>query len=163
MRAMKKGDLAFFYHSNCKVPGIAGIMEIVREHSIDGMYLRLINSNEGKNFFYIRERLSSNWFLFCYNLKRIRIWPGTPLLWSQIQPRESQVGGCSRGVQAQIQGSDHAGWAQVVCETRRTAREYADDKAIAVERVCRKWWGVEVYHGFGRRGVRRKVNRLYVE
>ncbi|PGH10296.1 hypothetical protein GX51_00053 [Blastomyces parvus] len=35
MRAMKKGDLAFFYHSNCKVPGIAGIMEIVREHSVD--------------------------------------------------------------------------------------------------------------------------------
>ena len=28
---MKKGDLAFFYHSNCKQPGIAGIMKIVRE------------------------------------------------------------------------------------------------------------------------------------
>lgn len=28
---MKAGDLAFFYHSNCKKPGIAGIMEIVRE------------------------------------------------------------------------------------------------------------------------------------
>jgi predicted RNA-binding protein with PUA-like domain len=28
---MSKGDLAFFYHSNCKVPGIAGIMKIVRE------------------------------------------------------------------------------------------------------------------------------------
>ncbi|NHA15145.1 EVE domain-containing protein [Thioalkalivibrio sp. XN279] len=28
---MKKGDLAFFYHSNCEVPGIAGIVEIVRE------------------------------------------------------------------------------------------------------------------------------------
>lgn len=28
---MKVGDLAFFYHSNCKEPGIAGIMEIVRE------------------------------------------------------------------------------------------------------------------------------------
>lgn len=25
---MKKGDLAFFYHSNCDNPGIAGIMEI---------------------------------------------------------------------------------------------------------------------------------------
>ena len=36
MREMKKGDLAFFYHSNCKVPGIAGVMEIVREHSVDG-------------------------------------------------------------------------------------------------------------------------------
>ena len=28
---MKKGDLAFFYHSNCDEPGIVGIMEIVRE------------------------------------------------------------------------------------------------------------------------------------
>ena len=28
---MKPGDLAFFYHSNCKEPAIVGIMEIVRE------------------------------------------------------------------------------------------------------------------------------------
>lgn len=28
---MKKGDQVFFYHSNCKQPGIAGIMKIVRE------------------------------------------------------------------------------------------------------------------------------------
>ncbi len=28
---MKKGDLGFFYHSSCKVPGIVGIVEIVRE------------------------------------------------------------------------------------------------------------------------------------
>ena len=28
---MKKGDLVFFYHSNCDVPGIVGIMEIVKE------------------------------------------------------------------------------------------------------------------------------------
>lgn len=28
---MKKGDLVFFYHSNCKEPGIAGIMKVVRE------------------------------------------------------------------------------------------------------------------------------------
>ena len=28
---IKNGDLAFLYHSNCKEPGIAGIMEIVRE------------------------------------------------------------------------------------------------------------------------------------
>ncbi|MBT7813028.1 MAG: EVE domain-containing protein [Proteobacteria bacterium] len=26
---MAKGDLAFFYHSNCETPGIVGIMEIV--------------------------------------------------------------------------------------------------------------------------------------
>ncbi|MDY0291669.1 MAG: EVE domain-containing protein [Desulfuromonadaceae bacterium] len=29
--AMRVGDQAFFYHSNCKTPGIVGIMEIVRE------------------------------------------------------------------------------------------------------------------------------------
>lgn len=41
MRAMRKGDLAFLYHSNCKVPGIAGTMEIVQEHSPDGTYTLL--------------------------------------------------------------------------------------------------------------------------
>ncbi|QBZ60859.1 hypothetical protein PoMZ_07802 [Pyricularia oryzae] len=35
LRAMKKGDLAFFYHSNCKEPGIVGTMEVVQEHSPD--------------------------------------------------------------------------------------------------------------------------------
>ena len=28
---MKKGDLAFFYHSNCETPGIVGIMTVARE------------------------------------------------------------------------------------------------------------------------------------
>jgi predicted RNA-binding protein with PUA-like domain len=28
---MKKGDLGFFYHSSCTPPGIAGIVEIVKE------------------------------------------------------------------------------------------------------------------------------------
>ncbi|CAH0048185.1 unnamed protein product [Clonostachys solani] len=35
LRAMNAGDKAFFYHSNCKTPGIVGTMEIVREHSED--------------------------------------------------------------------------------------------------------------------------------
>ncbi|OCK85195.1 DUF55-domain-containing protein [Lepidopterella palustris CBS 459.81] len=35
MMAMKQGDLAFFYHSNCKVPGIAGVIEIAQEATID--------------------------------------------------------------------------------------------------------------------------------
>jgi predicted RNA-binding protein with PUA-like domain len=29
--SMKKGDLAFFYHSSCDVPGIAGIVSVVKE------------------------------------------------------------------------------------------------------------------------------------
>ncbi|KAJ5891618.1 Thymocyte nuclear protein 1 [Penicillium subrubescens] len=35
MKEMKQGDYAFFYHSNCKVPGVVGVMEIVKEHSVD--------------------------------------------------------------------------------------------------------------------------------
>jgi predicted RNA-binding protein with PUA-like domain len=31
MQAMKKGDLAFFYHSSCEVPGVVGIVKVVRE------------------------------------------------------------------------------------------------------------------------------------
>ncbi|KHN94686.1 AT DNA binding protein [Metarhizium album ARSEF 1941] len=36
MRNMNAGDKAFFYHSNCKEPGIAGTMEVVKEFSEDG-------------------------------------------------------------------------------------------------------------------------------
>lgn len=35
MRQMKKEQLAFFYHSNCKEPGIAGVMKIVKESYVD--------------------------------------------------------------------------------------------------------------------------------
>ena len=35
LRAMQRGDLAFFYHSSCKVPGIVGIMRVVREAAPD--------------------------------------------------------------------------------------------------------------------------------
>ncbi|XP_076591059.1 thymocyte nuclear protein 1 [Chaetodon auriga] len=35
MRQMKNGQLAFFYHSNCKDPGIAGVMKIVKEAYVD--------------------------------------------------------------------------------------------------------------------------------
>lgn len=38
LRAMNAGDMAFFYHSNCKTPGIVGTMEIVREASEDSEY-----------------------------------------------------------------------------------------------------------------------------
>ena len=29
--SMKKGDTAFFYHSSCEMPGIAGIVRVVKE------------------------------------------------------------------------------------------------------------------------------------
>ena len=35
MRNMKKGDKVFFYHSNCKPPGIVGLMEVIDLKIID--------------------------------------------------------------------------------------------------------------------------------
>jgi len=35
MRRMEIGDQAFFYHSNCKPPGIVGLMEIINKNIID--------------------------------------------------------------------------------------------------------------------------------
>lgn len=50
MKAMKKGDLAFFYHSNCKTPGVAGIMEIEGEATVDGkINIRINVSGENIN------------------------------------------------------------------------------------------------------------------
>jgi predicted RNA-binding protein with PUA-like domain len=35
MRAMRRNDLAFFYHSNCKKPAVVGVIRIVEEHHVD--------------------------------------------------------------------------------------------------------------------------------
>ncbi len=35
MRTMQLGDQVFFYHSNCKPPGIVGLMEIIETNSTD--------------------------------------------------------------------------------------------------------------------------------
>ena len=35
MRSMKQGDKAFFYHSNCKPPGIVGLMEVIETKLVD--------------------------------------------------------------------------------------------------------------------------------
>ncbi|TRY62859.1 hypothetical protein TCAL_07258 [Tigriopus californicus] len=35
MRSMRLGQKGFFYHSNCKVPGIAGLVKIVKESYVD--------------------------------------------------------------------------------------------------------------------------------
>ncbi len=35
MRSMKVQDKAFFYHSNCKPPGIIGLMEVIEKNIVD--------------------------------------------------------------------------------------------------------------------------------
>lgn len=35
MKSMKLGDLAFFYHSNCKNPGLVGVIRVCKEAYVD--------------------------------------------------------------------------------------------------------------------------------
>lgn len=59
LRLMTKGDMAFFYHSNCKEPGIVGTMEVVEEHSVDS---KLTNS---------RTHVRTSLFILTSNLRHI--------------------------------------------------------------------------------------------
>jgi len=63
---MKKGDLVFFYHSNCKVPGIVGIAEVVKES-----YPDFTSWNPESNYFDPKSTADSpRWFMVDIKFKR---------------------------------------------------------------------------------------------
>jgi predicted RNA-binding protein with PUA-like domain len=63
---MKKGDLAFFYHSSCEVPGIAGIVSVVREGYPD------VTAFDPKHHHYDADskKEAPRWFVVDLKLKR---------------------------------------------------------------------------------------------
>jgi len=63
---MQKGDLAFFYHSNCDEPGIAGIMEIVSEAYPDPTAF----DPQDKHFDAKSDADNPRWFLVDVRFKR---------------------------------------------------------------------------------------------
>jgi predicted RNA-binding protein with PUA-like domain len=64
--SMKKGDLAFFYHSSCDVPGIAGIVSIVKEGYADP------TAFDPKHHHYDADSLTSDprWYVVDVKLQR---------------------------------------------------------------------------------------------
>lgn len=70
-----KGDMAFFYHSNCKKPGIVGTMEIVREHSVDGM------RPEPQSY--------CGYTMFTYTISSVCFRQGTPVLRRKVNRRQA--------------------------------------------------------------------------
>lgn len=63
---MKKNDLAFFYHSNCKVPGIVGIIKIVKEGYIDE------TAFDPKQKYYDSKSSRENPRWFCVDVKYVK-------------------------------------------------------------------------------------------
>lgn len=58
--AMKKGDLILFYHSNCKLPHVAGVARVVREGypdftswNVDGKYYDEKSTPENPRWFMV--------------------------------------------------------------------------------------------------------------
>jgi predicted RNA-binding protein with PUA-like domain len=63
---MKKGDLIFFYHSNCKVPGIVGIAEVVKEGYPDHTAF----DPEGKYYDPKSDKENPRWYMVDVKFKR---------------------------------------------------------------------------------------------
>jgi len=63
---MKKGDLAFFYHSSCPEPGIVGIVEITREAYPDETAF----DSRDEHFDPKSERSNPRWYVVDVRLKR---------------------------------------------------------------------------------------------
>lgn len=63
---MKKGDLAFFYHSSCPEPAIVGIVEITREAYPDETAF----DPDDKHFDAGSDRANPRWFVVDVRLKR---------------------------------------------------------------------------------------------
>ncbi len=63
---MKKGDLAFFYHSSCEQPGIVGIMQIVREAYPDDIEF----GRKGKKMKLNPDPANPIWFMVDVQYKR---------------------------------------------------------------------------------------------
>ena len=68
---MRKGDMVFFYHSNCDVPGIAGIMKVHKESYPDPTAF----DPEDKHFDPKSDPAAPRWFLvdvkYVRKLKRV--------------------------------------------------------------------------------------------
>lgn len=128
---MKKGDQAFFYHSNCKVPGIVGIMEIVQEHSPDGVSIRVQKK---------QPRLTDY---------RIRIKSLRPLLRRKSLPGKPQVGSCPRRLPPQIPQHHLAQRPESPGRCRPPPERPANPQTIPAQCVCCDTRAMEVHSATG--------------
>jgi len=81
IRAMQKGDRAFFYHSSCQVPGIVGMVEITRESYPDQTAL------EPESPYYDPKSTTECPRWYQVDVRLIRKFPeGIPLEHLKVQP-----------------------------------------------------------------------------
>lgn len=89
---MSIGDLAFFYHSSCAMPGIGGIMEIVSEAFADPTQF------DPKSHYFDPKSPLDNPRWFARNVSLVERWP-TPVTLSDLrgEPLLAGMGVLQRG------------------------------------------------------------------
>lgn len=89
---MSIGDLAFFYHSSCAMPGIVGIMEIVSEAFADPTQF------DPKSHYFDPKSPLDNPRWFARNVSLVERWP-TPVTLSDLrgEPLLAGMGVLQRG------------------------------------------------------------------
>lgn len=102
---MQKGDLVFFYHSNCKQPAIVGIAEITREGYPDHTAF----DPRGKYFDPKSDPDKPRWYMVDVRYKRTLKRPIT-LAELQMQPRLKDMKLLQRGNRLSIMPVSKAQW-----------------------------------------------------
>jgi len=96
LRAMRKGDFAFFYHSSTKSPAIAGLMEIVREAypdptakdpGWDQVDVRFVKAFVRELSLHEIKRISALQKMVLLNNSRLSVQPVTPGEWKILMDR----------------------------------------------------------------------------
>jgi predicted RNA-binding protein with PUA-like domain len=109
LRAMKKGDLAFFYHSSCAEPGVAGVVEIVREAYPDA------TAFDPKNEYYDAGSTPANprWYVVDARLKRAFAQP-VPLAALKREPRLRNMPLVQRGTRLSVMPVTDREWSTIL-------------------------------------------------
>ena len=124
LKAMNAGDMAFFYHSNCKTPGIVGTMEIVREFSEDSTQTTTLPMNP------VPALPASSSIADMFETNRECSPTRHALLRSQVNQGQPALEPRPRRVSPQVRRAHLPAGAARAGKTRRTAGRDADAEAV---------------------------------
>lgn len=114
---MSKGDLAFFYHSNCEEPGIVGIMEIVRTAYPDHTAF----DPESKYFDQKSDPDNPRWLMVDVRYRR-KLRRPVSLATLKADPELSEMRVCQKGSRLSIMPVSADEWDAVLAMSDKSAR-----------------------------------------
>lgn len=114
---MSKGDLAFFYHSNCEEPGIVGIMEIVRTAYPDHTAF----DPESKYFDPKSDPDNPRWLMVDVRYRR-KLRRPVSLATLKADPELSEMRVCQKGSRLSIMPVSADEWNAVLAMSEKSAR-----------------------------------------